>query len=200
MVIDHFLLGFFWTVYCVLHSVLASLSFKRKAERWMGSSYKHYRLLYTIFAFVGLVAIVWFQVTMDSHYFYSQNIITNIVGAILGLSGIIIMGICISKYFLNLSGLKSLAQETNKNQLLVTGIHRYIRHPLYLGTFLFIWGLLLLFPLLSLLISNSIITIYTLVAIKYEEEKLIAEFGEDYRQFQRSVPKILPSLKFNRGL
>lgn len=104
------------------------------------------------------------------------------------------MLVCIKKYFLNLSGLKSLvAEEVISNELRIDGIHRFVRHPLYLGTFIFIWGLFLLYPHWSLLIANSVITIYTLVAIRFEEQKLIEEFGEAYITYQKQVPTILPT-------
>ena len=200
MMINHFILGCLWLLYCALHSLLAGIAFKRKAQQWMQGNYKHYRLLYTFFAFAGLVAIVWYQVQLDSIYVLEQSIITNAIGLITSTAGIIIMSICIGKYFVSLSGIKSLVQETNSHQLIISGVHRYVRHPLYLGTFLFIWGLLLLFPLLSLLITNIIITAYTLVAIRFEENKLVAEFGDEYRRYQQSVPKILPLFKARRSL
>jgi protein-S-isoprenylcysteine O-methyltransferase Ste14 len=43
-----------------------------------------------------------------------------------------------------------------------------------------------------LLITDFIITVYTLLAIRLEEEKLVAEFGDQYRRYQRSVPKLIP--------
>ena len=103
----------------------------------------------------------------------------------------------IKKYFSSLSGLRTFFIDEVKtgNRLIITGIHRYVRHPLYTGTFLFIWGLFILMPLASLLISNFIITIYTLIGIRFEEEKLIKEFGLPYVEYQKRVPKLIPTLK-----
>ena len=95
---------------------------------------------------------------------------------------------------MGLSGLRSLLQEETYSELLISGIHRYVRHPLYLGTFLFIWGLAILFPTLSLFISNLVITIYTLIGIKLEERKLVIEFGDQYRTYQQNVPKLIPKI------
>ncbi len=95
---------------------------------------------------------------------------------------------------MSLSGLKSLYlnDEQAANQLQVSGIHRFVRHPLYSGTFLAIWGLWLLVPQLSLLVANIIITAYTLLAIGWEEKKLEAEFGDSYRLYKQQVPKLIP--------
>ena len=99
---------------------------------------------------------------------------------------------------MNLSGLRSLAIEDFSNELQITGIHKYVRHPLYLGTFMFIWGLFLVIPLLSLLIANVIITVYTLIGIELEEKKLLSEFGENYRLYRQTVPKLIPTFKLRR--
>ena len=80
---------------------------------------------------------------------------------------------------------------------MISDIHKLVRHPLYLGTFTFIWGLWLLFPTLSLLIANFIITVYTLIGIRFEEKKLVELFGENYTRYQQSVPKILPFKRVN---
>jgi protein-S-isoprenylcysteine O-methyltransferase Ste14 len=39
---------------------------------------------------------------------------------------------------------------------------------------------------------NTVITLYTILAIRYEEAKLVAEFGEQYREYQKAVPKLIP--------
>jgi protein-S-isoprenylcysteine O-methyltransferase Ste14 len=200
MITGHIVLGVLWAIYCVLHSVLASGGIKKKMQQWLGKGFKFYRLAYTLFAFFGLVAILWFQIMLASPLLLDTSTFTIAVGSILTFAGLVIMGICISKYFMSLSGIKSLVQEQTYSELIISGIHRYVRHPLYLGTFLFIWGLLVIIPVFSLFLSNLIITIYTLAAIRLEEAKLIDEFGESYRRYQQSVPKILPSFKPNRSI
>ncbi|HEV7333707.1 MAG TPA: isoprenylcysteine carboxylmethyltransferase family protein [Flavisolibacter sp.] len=192
MLQTHLLLAVLWITYCVLHSVLASLTVKTRVQKFAGVYFRHYRLFYTVFAAVSLVAIVYFQLRIQSTELLTTTLFSKIAGSLLGLIGISIMLVCIKKYFVSLSGIKSLVQETPSTELMIAGIHRYIRHPLYLGTFLAIWGLWLLFPTLSLFISNVVITAYTLYAIQLEEEKLIAEFGEQYREYQKRVPKLIP--------
>ena len=68
-----------------------------------------------------------------------------------------------------------------------------VRHPLYFGTFVFIWGFFIVLPYLSLLICNLVVTIYTLIGIRFEEAKLEKEFGESYKQYKAQVPMIIPS-------
>lgn len=165
--------------------------------RALGNNFRFYRLYYSLFAFAGFAALLFFQVTLFSPYFFSPTAASEAAGIVIGLAGLLIMVISIKKYFGRLSGLKTLfLDEVNTgNKLLITGIHRYVRHPLYSGTFLFIWGLFLFVPHASLLISNCIITIYTLIGVRFEENKLVKEFGQSYDEYKKRVPAIIPSLK-----
>ena len=192
MLLNHIILATLWIVYGVLHSVLASGRVKNKMRGWLGKNFKHYRLAYTFFAFVSFAALLWYQVSLETVRFYKPSFIVVGLGYLIAITGFGIMLTCIKKYFMGLSGLRSLLQETVYPELIITGIHRYVRHPLYLGTFLFIWGLAVLIPVLSLLIANLIITIYTVIAIRFEEEKLVSEFGEQYQRYQKTVPKLIP--------
>ena len=200
MVKQHLLLGLFWVIYCVLHSLLANLVFKNSVRKWMGSKYYMYRILYTVFAFVTLVLVIYYGLTIPTSLVFDSSIVTDIIGMLIGSAGLILMLICIKKYFISLSGLKSLIREEYSNELMITGVHKYVRHPLYTGTFAFLWGLFLIFPNWNLFVSNVIITAYTLIGIKLEEEKLIKEFGEQYRVYRQQVPMLFPLLRLKRGL
>jgi protein-S-isoprenylcysteine O-methyltransferase Ste14 len=193
MLQQHLTLALMWIAFCVLHSVLADTQIKKSIALKAPGLFKNYRFFYTLFAFVTLGIVVYYQVVLLSPLFYKANIFTIILGWAFSILGGLIMLICIKKYFLSLSGLKSLvAEQIVANELRIDGIHRYVRHPLYLGTFLFIWGLFLLLPYLSLLIANFVITTYTLYAIRLEERKLVDEFGEAYLIYKEEVPMILP--------
>lgn len=189
---DHLVLCFLWLFFCALHSILAGMGIKKSLQQNFGAAYKYYRLFYSVFAFVTLGIVLYYLLTIPSPYLFTPTLLTYTLGGLVAATGLVIMGICIKKYFMSLSGLKSLFQDHPTNKLMIRGIHRFVRHPLYLGTFIFIWGLLIILPHLSLLISNIFITTYTLIGIELEENKLVAEFGEDYKTYQREVPKIIP--------
>lgn len=194
---NHILLALSWILYGVLHSVLAGLSVKNFFRKKLGDKYKHYRLAYTLVAFISLVLVVWFQFSIQSTNIFTPDLFTQSIGGITSVCGLMLMLICIKKYFIGLSGLRSLLHEEVYTKLIISGVHRYVRHPLYLGTFLFLWGLLVVFPLASLLVSNTVITVYTLIGIKLEEKKLLLDFGEPYSIYQTKVPKLFP--KFYTG-
>lgn len=103
--------------------------------------------------------------------------------------------ISILKYFKLLSGVLTLYRAKPPAVLKLEGIHKYVRHPLYLGTLLFVWGLFLIFPLLNNLIAVIIITGYILIGIRLEEKKLLIEFGNSYADYISRVPMLIPGLK-----
>ena len=193
-------LALFWMAYCLLHSLLAGTGFKRLAKQWLGHQYAYYRVYYTLFALVTFLAILYYQLQLKPVLLWPVTVAVQLAGSLIALAGLTLMSICIRKYFFSLSGLKSLFTGNPSNTLIISGVHKYIRHPLYFGTFVFIWGLLLVLPYLSLLISNAIITIYTCIGIRLEEEKLIEEFGDDYRLYQKTVPRLIPFSKKRKAV
>ena len=192
MLISHLILAIAWIVYCVLHSLLAATGIKQRIQKTMKRSFRFYRLGYTIFSFAGLVAILIYQFTIKSTLLFIPSILTQTIAAFLMTVGGIVVIMMIRKYFVQMSGIRWLTAERIQSKLEVSGLHRYVRHPLYLGTFVFIWGWFLLSPSFTFLISNCIITIYTLIGLHFEEEKLIREFGDEYIQYKKKVPRLIP--------
>lgn len=195
----YFLLAFAWLLYYILHSVFASSQVKSVFQRWMGKSYKYYRLIYTVFNFLGLIVILLYQYSFRSAYLFMPGTLIYVAAAVLLLPGLILMGISLKKYFLLLSGVRSLYMPSDSPELKIEGVHRFVRHPLYLGTILAVWGLFLIWPTISNLIAVVLLTAYVIVGIGFEEKKLINEFGEDYVRYKRDVPMLVPFVKGRKG-
>lgn len=191
---QHIILAAAWICYGILHSLLASSGFKQLLKKRFGEKFVSYRLFYTFFAATGLIAIILFQASISLLALFKPNAAVRISGQLIAVAGLAIMIVCIKKYFMQTSGLRWLIESNSTDKLMITGIHRFVRHPLYLGTFIFIWGCWLIAPSLSLLISNFIITAYTLIGIQFEEKKLVTEFGEAYKEYRKKVPMIIPRL------
>lgn len=191
---NHLILALSWVVYFILHSVLASLQVKLSVKTISIKFFRYYRLAYTLFATVTLIFVIWFQYSFISPLLISSLFLKYFSLALLVIPGITIMAASIYKYFKLLSGIRSIYQATPPAELKVEGIHKYVRHPLYLGTLLFIWGLFFIFPLLNNLIAAAAITTYVLIGIKFEEKKLLKEFGNVYAEYIKNVPGLIPKL------
>ena len=191
----HLLLAGGWILYVVIHSVLAASWLKRLVERATGGYFRYYRIFYSIIASITLILLLVYQFSDYSPYLYRPALLHYLVAIPLAAAGFLIMAICVKKYFINLSGVDVFIKKKSTTVLETTGLHRYVRHPLYSGTLLFIWALLIIFPLVSNLIACLVITVYTCIGIRIEEEKLVMEFGEGYRAYAASVPMLIPSLR-----
>src|SRR5436305_1847010 len=121
-----------------MHSFFASQKVKATMARLTGGSYKYYRLAYSVFAFLTLAVVLWFQFTVPSPWLY--NSVVRFAGLILCVPGFFIMIICINKYFYELSGIQALQKKIPVVHLQQTGLHKHVRHPLYFGTVIFVWG------------------------------------------------------------
>ena len=93
-----------------------------------------------------------------------------------------------------LSGIRAVYEKAPVHELKINGIHRFVRHPLYTGTILVVWGFFFVFPYLNNLIAVVLLTLYVIVGIRFEEKKLIAEFGEQYNHYMKKVPSLFPNI------
>ena len=193
MILFHLLLILYWTLFGLLHSALASLRLKAFLQRVAGRYFRYYRLVYTCLAFTMLILILLYQASQPSILLFSSRLVF-FTGIPLAVTGLYIMGICIKKYFANLSGVDVFTKKEQPMVLEIGGLHRYMRHPLYAGTLLFMWSLFLLFPYLSNLIACVVSTLYVLIGISLEEKKLVMEYGERYVLYARKTPKLIPFL------
>lgn len=186
-----------WLAYGALHSILADNAVKQFFERKMGSGYRYYRLTYNLLAFVFLAGIIAYQFTLPAHSLWTFDWRIDVAGNVLKYGGLLIVLIGISGYnFKEFSGLSFSPRnaDAGSGTLKTDGLLRYVRHPIYTGTILFVWGLFLSDSLVRTLVMAAGITSYTLVGIYFEEKKLVAEFGEAYREYRRRVPMLFPRI------
>jgi protein-S-isoprenylcysteine O-methyltransferase Ste14 len=193
--LNHCLLVFLWVLYCLIHSLLAANKVKLFIAKISHEFSRYYRLAYTIFAALTLLLILYFQYSFTSPVLFNMKDLRYIPFVIMLLPGLIIMMISILKYFKLLSGVRTLYQVNPPIELQREGIHNYVRHPLYLGTLLFIWGLFFIFPMLNNLIAVVVITGYVFIGIRLEENRLLIEFGNAYADYISRVPMLVPDFK-----
>jgi protein-S-isoprenylcysteine O-methyltransferase Ste14 len=200
---DHWILFWGWCLFGVIHSIMATTRCKSLFSRWMGRYFRYYRFAYSLLALISLCAVLAWQFSIHSRTIASWPRLKYLVGLPAGLIGLFFMWNAFRKYFFNLSGVaifskRRYANELGKEGVLETGgLYSYVRHPLYLGTLLFIWSLFLFFPLLNNLLACGLITLYTLAGIYLEEKKLLNTFGEPYAAYRRKVPMLIPRLRGN---
>ncbi len=72
----------------------------------------------------------------------------------------------------------------------VRGPYLWVRHPLYFFMLTLIWS----YPVVNSdrLLFNVLWTLWVVIGSYLEEKDLVAEFGEKYRHYQKTVPMLLP--------
>jgi protein-S-isoprenylcysteine O-methyltransferase Ste14 len=160
------------------------------AARWRRMHNSPYRALLPLW-FLLIAALGW--VTWPWH---SQRLFSNVWmwGAALPLFAI---GMRIYRRIFSefgghrLSGEAELRPNEHQQQLVTTGLHATMRHPIYaahlcnLAASTLASGLTVNFMLLGL---NAFITFPMMMAL--EERELLKRFGQSYREYQRRVPPI----------
>lgn len=82
-----------------------------------------------------------------------------------------------------------------KDELVTSGLYRYMRHPQYTGIFLALFGQLIHWPTApTLALFPVIVWVYYRLS-RREEKTMIARFGEEYRAYMRRVPMFFPRIE-----
>ena len=92
----------------------------------------------------------------------------------------------------------SIALELQEDHKLITsGPYRRVRHPMYLGIFIYTLGLILISSdiLVALFFGFSIWVNYR--RIPSEEDMMIEEFGDEYRDYILRSGRLLPRLRIS---
>ena len=90
-------------------------------------------------------------------------------------------------------GWRRIYRGRREKRLVTDGVYARVRHPQYTGLFLIVFGEgIVHWPtIVSVMAFPVIVVAYTLLARK-EERQMLAEFGEEYRAYQRRVPMFIP--------
>jgi protein-S-isoprenylcysteine O-methyltransferase Ste14 len=80
--------------------------------------------------------------------------------------------------------------------LVVSGLHGYVRNPMYIGVLLVILGQAALFRAARLVAYGGLcILLAYLFVVLYEEPTLRKQFGESYEEYRRTVPRWIPRFR-----
>ena len=80
-------------------------------------------------------------------------------------------------------------------KLVVRGLYRYTRNPMYVGVLTVISGWAVLFQAAALVLYMLIVgACFHLFIVLYEERQLQQEFGDEYEDYRRRVSRWLPRL------
>jgi protein-S-isoprenylcysteine O-methyltransferase Ste14 len=189
------LLLLYLLLYAGLHSLLAARTIKEWGRAHLPGFDRWYRLFYNAIALITLLPVPWLLGLPDRVLYAAPAPWSWLLWAGQGLSALALLLAVLQAnpaYFVGLAQLAGDGEERG-DRLVIGGLYRYVRHPLYLFSILFLW----LSPVMTLnrLVLYGLATLYFYVGSLHEERRLAQTFGASYSAYQQKVPRLWPSLR-----
>ena len=190
VMVDFLLLGLF----AIQHSVMARPAFKRWWTQYVPEAAE--RSTYVLFSSLALIALFAFWQPIGGVIWDIQNSLGYIIAMVLfGFGwGLVLVSTFLINHF-DLFGLRQVwlqfrSQAYAPVKFKTPWLYKIVRHPLYVGWFFAFWAT----PTMTVthLFFALVTTIYILIAIQLEERDLVAALGEDYADYRKRVPMLIP--------
>lgn len=181
-----------WVGFGAVHSGLAAAPGRRWLARHAGAAD---RLAYNLIAAVHLALVLWLSGRLFAGRHAYMPVAIHVVGALVALAGAAILIAAGRSYdlarFVGTAQIRRATADAAQppEPLATGGMNAVVRHPLYLGLLLLLWGLATSpFRLATAVFA----TIYILVGIRFEERKLLRLYGATYAAYRARVPMLVP--------
>lgn len=188
------------SLFALQHSIMARPTFKKWWTNIVNPVIE--RSTYVLLSSSALLLIYWQWRPMQTIVWKIENETASII-----INGIYFLGWIIallSTFIINhfdLFGLKQIIQNIkNKNPkpecttFKIIHLYKIVRHPIMLGFLIAFWAT----PIMTLghLVFALTTSIYIFIAVKFLEEKDLRElFGEEYKNYQKKVPMLVPFIR-----
>jgi protein-S-isoprenylcysteine O-methyltransferase Ste14 len=176
-----------FSMFAAHHSVFARDSVKRSVAMLIPDGLLRSLYVWTASVLLILVCLLWQRVGGELYSAHGVRAVVHVVVQLTGIWMIVQSVRAIDP--LELAGIRqplpAPQRETKEQALQVGGPYRFVRHPLYCGWILAVFG----HPHMTAdrLAFAAITTFYLVIAIPWEERSLTKSFGEAYRQYTRQV-------------
>jgi len=190
------ILVFCLAAFATIHSLMASLPFKRFLMRVLGSgAEKLYMPVFSIIAVITILPLIYLLYKNPGPMLY----VIPSPWRWLMVGGQLVAAIIAPRAFRDAPHRFKIGSQlsgTNAPEaapLNIRGIYRWVRDPFLLTGLVIIW----LTPLMTvnLLVIYLLTTIYLYLGSLHWETRLVAQFGDEYREYQKQVHRIIPKFR-----
>lgn len=181
----------------VQHSVMARQGFKRRWTKIVPTPAE--RSVYVIMASAVLILLMALWRPIDAVVWsVTAPMAANLIQAVFwaGWATVLLSTFLINHF--ELFGLQQawfnmLGREAEPHKFHQPLLYKWVRHPLYLGFFLAFWAT----PQMTAghLLLAAGVSVYMLIAIRYEERDLVDYFGKDYEDYRARVGMLTPRFR-----
>jgi methanethiol S-methyltransferase len=193
---NNLFIALLWIMWCALHSTLIAKTVTDYVKRKSGQKYRFYRLFFNIISFVTLAPLLYYSVSHKGPLVFQWEGLLLIVKYLLLVTGIFLFVAGARHYSLSqFIGIHQIKTGQTDHTLSeydafgTSGILSVIRHPWYTGGIILIWSCDIY---LSTLLNNIVVSAYFVIGSFLEERKLLLDFGDKYREYQRHVSMLVP--------
>jgi methanethiol S-methyltransferase len=191
LVIDALLL----LMFAVQHSVMARPAFKEVLTRFIPAAAE--RSTYVLCSSVLLIALFAFWQPIGGVVWNTTDAVArNAINVVFGLGFALVFVATLLINHFDLFGLRQVAlylvgKPYTYLEFRTPLFYRYVRHPLYVGWLVAFWAT----PTMTAahLLFAILTSAYILTAIRWEERDLVIVHGSKYQDYQKRVPKLIPS-------
>jgi protein-S-isoprenylcysteine O-methyltransferase Ste14 len=185
-----------WIVWCTLHSILIATPVTDYMKKKLGDQFRFYRLFYNTVSLVTLIPLVYYSISIRQAPVFRWEGHLVIVKYLLLVTSIYLFVAGGRHYSLSqFLGIRQIKTGRAKRTLSkyetfdASGILSMIRHPWYTAGIIAVWASDIS---LSTFLINIVISAYFVIGTILEERKLLLEFGEKYREYQKNVSMFIP--------
>jgi protein-S-isoprenylcysteine O-methyltransferase Ste14 len=185
-----------WILWCTFHSTLVATTVTDYMRKKLGDWFRFYRVFYNAVSLVTLIPLVYYSNSIQQAPFFRWEGYLVIVRYLMIVTSIFLFVTGARHYSMSqLFGIHQIKigranrAVSGYGTLDTSGILSGIRHPWYTAGIILVWANDLS---LSAFLINIVISAYFVIGTFLEEKKLLLEFGERYREYQRNVSMFFP--------
>jgi len=195
--VKHAFIVLLWILWCTLHSTLIATPVKDYLKEKLGNWFRFYRLFFNAASLATLIPVLYYSLSsiQRTPIFRWEGHLMIVKYLLLATSiSLFVAGgrhYSLSQ-FLGIRQIKTGRANHTLSEYDTfdnSGILSAIRHPWYTASLMVIWARDIS---LSTLLINIVVSAYFVIGTILEERKLLLEFGENYREYQKSVSMFIP--------
>ncbi len=202
------LISLIFLAFAFIHSITVTFWFKELCRRSLGDAFMRgwYRFLYNCVSVLTVSAAFWFiHQVPDVHLWTAPPVVRGVLQAVQAaaalfgmfafrhLDGMEFLGLRQVWRYLRRGEVAGNIEGLTQEELVTRGVYGIVRHPLYVA------GMVIMTANPHITVNGLTVTaladLYFLFGMLIEERRFVRFFGDQYREYMKKVPRMVPFLR-----